>query len=241
MGTDPINAPGSHGKAIFVASLVFPPISLFFLGLRLYCRTKLAKNVLRSKFGWDDVSAIITFVFIVIFAVLLALAAHHGFGLHLWQITQEESVTFLKYITVFSPFYLLAVSGYKTTLLLLYWRLFQSRKEYKRLCAFGLFIVLGIALSNLLVTFLGCRPLDKNWYPDKPGVCINRYRVNAAYAALYVVTDFYVALLPMPIIWRMQMQTKRKWRLSAILGIGIMYVYTHSRPSRKLLFFRVID
>ena len=225
MSSDPINAPGSHGKAIFISCVIFPPISLLVLSLRLYCRTKLtSRHRLRRKFGWDDVAVIATFIFIVVFSALLSLATHHGFGLHVWQMTPELFSSFLKSIVIFSPPYILAVAGYKIAILLLYSRIFEWQQVYQWLCRLGIFVVCATAISNLCTTFLGCRPLQKFWNPRIPGYCFDDYAANAAFAAMYVFADFYIALLPLPIIWRSTLRTKKKARLTIILGIGIMCV-----------------
>src|SRR4051794_27963771 len=103
----PIDAPGSHGRSIFIACLVFPLISLIFLLLRLYCRTTLLNNLgWRRSFGLDDAAAIFTFCSIVAFSILMGLATHHGFGMHKWQMTPTIRQDFFMYITIFSPSYL---------------------------------------------------------------------------------------------------------------------------------------
>ncbi len=219
----PIDAPGSHGKTIFISCIVFPPISLFILGLRLYCRTQLISSLgWRRSFGLDDAAAVFTFLCIVVFSVLMGMAAHHGFGMHKWQMAPAIREDFFKYIIMFSPSYILAVGGYKATLLLLYLRIFNSSRTYRWLCRFGLFVVCGTAIANLGTQLFGCRPLQKFWEPKTPGYCLNFLPINAAFAALCVFNDFYVALLPIPILWRLQMEMKRKFTLILVLSVGVL-------------------
>lgn len=52
---------------------------------------------------------------------------------------------------------------------------------------------------------------------------IRRDRISVR--AINVLTDAFVVLLPIPIIWKMNMAFASKIRASALFGIGIMYKF----------------
>ena len=61
---------------------------------------------------------------------------------------------------------------------------------------------------------------DAASYPN--AVCINNVAFSYAAAALSVVTDIWALVLPIPTIWNLQMATRKKITLVALLMIGLL-------------------
>lgn len=112
----------------------------------------------------------------------------------------------------------------KFSLLTLYVRIFAIR-TFRLLAYFVATIVSGWALSVLLETFLLCRPFAYNWDPTiKDFTCGNR---NAAYigaGSLNIATDLMVLCLPIPMVWNLQIPRRNKAILTAVFGMGLLYV-----------------
>ncbi|KAL8679485.1 MAG: hypothetical protein Q9224_002180 [Gallowayella concinna] len=83
-------------------------------------------------------------------------------------------------------------------------------------------IVTAWAISVFLETFLLCRPFAYNWDPTiKDFTCGNR---NAAYigaGSLNIVTDLMVLMLPIPMVWNLQIPRRNKAILTAVFGMGL--------------------
>ena len=130
----------------------------------------------------------------------------------------------MRSVTMISVPYVLAQGGYKSSLLLLYIRLFSVKPLYRYLCWITIFCTAGFSISNVFTQLLGCHPLSKFWNPDTPGECINYYAANVAFNTLVVLTDLLVAILPFPIVWRLQMSRHEKVAVSLIFLSGAMWV-----------------
>lgn len=70
-----------------------------------------------------------------------------------------------------------------------------------------------------------CNPVKKGWstqvYPEIEGSCLD---LSAAYmvgAVINTVSDISIVLLPQPLIWSLQLSSKRKIGLCAIFLIGL--------------------
>lgn len=177
---------------------------------------------MKNGFGKDDVAAIFTMACILAFSITLAVSTRYGFGLHTWQMTPEDQAMYIKYMVMTWPPYVLAVCGYKAILLLLYLRIFEARSVYRWVCIGGL-VVVGIAtVSNLMAQMLVCQPLRKYWDKEAPGHCRNPIPAIIAHNTLCVFADIYIALLPLPIIWQLQMKKQNKIHLTLIFSIGIL-------------------
>lgn len=74
------------------------------------------------------------------------------------------------------------------------------------------------------VEIFQCTPRAKIWQPQLPGHCIN---VNVAFittAAINIVSDIAMLILPLNAIWHLHMPSNRKWGMSAVFGTGVLYV-----------------
>jgi hypothetical protein len=99
---------------------------------------------------------------------------------------------------------------------------------HKRSVYFPAIAVMAISILAGLVTFvIGlciCKPIDAEWYPTggkclSPSVTIDiSYLISAA----SILTDFSCAILPIVLLWGVQMNWKIKWSIACILSFGFL-------------------
>ena len=66
-----------------------------------------------------------------------------------------------------------------------------------------------------------CNPIAFAWDKTIPnGKCIDFNMMCLTTSILGVVTDFATLLLPLPILWKLQMHKKRKWGLTGVFLLG---------------------
>ena len=85
--------------------------------------------------------------------------------------------------------------------------------------------VIAFGVAVVISDFLTCRPLPKAWKPLEPGVCEDPTKSAAAISGCNMATDLIIILLPMPMIWGLQMPTRRKIELTIIFALGFLYVH----------------
>ena len=66
-----------------------------------------------------------------------------------------------------------------------------------------------------------CSPIQKLWQPNIPGHCFSRHSGGVASAVFNVISDFSILILPLPIVWRLQMSWNKKSRVLAVFGMGL--------------------
>lgn len=54
-----------------------------------------------------------------------------------------------------------------------------------------------------------------------PGHCSSRHNGGIASGVMNVISDFSILILPLPIIWRLQMSWAKKSRVFAVFGMGL--------------------
>ena len=87
-------------------------------------------------------------------------------------------------------------------------------------------ILIGALLIAVIFgTFFICRPFAYAW--DKTidgGQCGDTTKYYLAIGIVNMIIDLSIVLLPMPILWKLQMPTNKKLAVSGILMLGLLYV-----------------
>lgn len=62
--------------------------------------------------------------------------------------------------------------------------------------------------------------------------CSKAYLMSYIQGVFNIVSDFYLLLLPMPVVWKLHLPTKKKIGVCAIFATGFLYVLPSLRPDR---------
>jgi len=108
----------------------------------------------------------------------------------------------------------------KLSLLLFYLQISPDRGF--RIAVYGLaMVVVGYSLASALVVVFSCSPVSKNWdITIRDGYCVNLPAFYIVNLSLNSATDIAVLLLPIPLLWNLQMPLRQKMALAAIFMTG---------------------
>lgn len=97
-----------------------------------------------------------------------------------------------------------------------------------------IYCLIGLAIANALYFFfillLDCRPISYFWHQGDPtakGSCLSTallFAIAYVYSALTIVVDFSLGILPIMLVWNLQMNRRTKFAVGGILSLGAMYV-----------------
>ena len=91
----------------------------------------------------------------------------------------------------------------------------------------ALYIVF-IIISSLTI----CQPISYFWDKSQNGHCGNQVALYLAGGIFNLILDVTVVILPMPMLWGLQMAKKKKAALTGAFGLGAGYVQSHQfQPS----------
>lgn len=110
----------------------------------------------------------------------------------------------------------------KLTFLFLYRRIFSPlpRARYFIDGALGVVVCLNTAL--IFTTIFECSPVARSWNTAISGTCINPVILPYFSGVTSVLIDVYILILPIPLLYRLNMGRKQKFRLVAIFGTGLL-------------------
>ena len=133
---------------------------------------------------------------------------------------EHDSLTrVIQFVTSFELLYSMALTAGKISVCLFYLRLFPQR-WFKAAVFTVIIFQLAWALTVLVIAFAQCMPMGKQWHPRIPGHCINQVAYNGYISLPNIFSDAVVIVLPMPIIWKLQLSMSQKLALTSIFLIG---------------------
>ncbi|RBR24407.1 uncharacterized protein FIESC28_02897 [Fusarium coffeatum] len=188
--------------------------SLLAVGLRLWCRRKI------RALGWDDFAAVMTCLCIVGYGsgILACLSDPSG------MLPFHKISNFYKCSYFILFLYSQALFFAKMAFVLLYYRIVALPHWRWTYIAAITFLVLW-NVSGILYHFLQCTPMSTIWDPAVVGKCVpHQMEVGYVLSGINIFTDFVVAILPLPVIWKLNLRRSQKIALSGIFLLACFLV-----------------
>lgn len=104
----------------------------------------------------------------------------------------------------------------KTSILLIYFRIFRIHRWFRFLVYFLIVYVWLWAVSELLVAIFQCRPIAYQWNTSLNGTCIDRLAFYRWISVPNIIHDVAMLVVPAPMIWKLQISKQKKLALSAV-------------------------
>ena len=107
----------------------------------------------------------------------------------------------------------------KICILIFYLRLFPYDRF--RQCTWALIIFVSCTtVVALLLGIFQCTPIAYYWDKDISGTCLSYHSTVYTAAALVIVSDFIIVLLPVPVIKKLNLTRRRKIGVLIMFGLG---------------------
>lgn len=106
-----------------------------------------------------------------------------------------------------------------------YYRLTKDLEGYRKKVIFGFGLIIASYVVVQLNLFLSCRSFERWWQinPDPGQYCYPAISPALiwTYLAFNVLTDIYLIMIPMPMLWKAAMPMVKKLWLIALFGCGL--------------------
>ena len=111
---------------------------------------------------------------------------------------------------------------FKTSLILLYYRIFGVSRGFRYTLAVAECIVASYFLACLLVAIFECNPVPYYWDKSIPGSCVNQTQFYRWNGVANLLVDFMILSLTFPMVWRLKIAFRQKVTLSSIFLVGTL-------------------
>ncbi|KAH8763669.1 hypothetical protein F5883DRAFT_422658 [Diaporthe sp. PMI_573] len=197
-------------------------LSLLTYGLRIVARVKTSQRV-----GWDDYLMGIGLLLSLEPAICQYLLVANGLGHHLCNLPKAQAARFARISFALQRANQPVLCCVKISILMFYLRVF-STKAYGH---FRIWVYVGIAytlvwgITTWAVNLTTCAPIA--FFYDrtiKGGSCRNQVVSGTTAAALSLVGDIYVLVLPLPALWQLKINMRKKVAVVGIFLLGSLLV-----------------
>ncbi|CAD6582658.1 MAG: hypothetical protein ASARMPREDX12_000997 [Alectoria sarmentosa] len=208
--------PENQASVINATLIICLSVATVFVWLRMYTRFLISKShghifhgMVKSGFvGYNAITVC---------------SSRYSNGNHIWDVTITREVQWLKLSNAVEIIYGPLLFITKLSILLLYIRIFVPTHRGARFhwIKFLIWSNFLFYFADTLVEIFQCVPRTKIWNPTIPGRCVNVDIAFVTTAAVNVVSDFSILLLPLICIWQLQMPTRRKLTICAVFAAGL--------------------
>ncbi|KAK5652250.1 hypothetical protein OQA88_10747 [Cercophora sp. LCS_1] len=198
--------------------LVLGPLTIIFFAIRTWARHTM------SGLGLEDWVLAAAFVFAIVTNALFLAMINSGFGFHADSLDPEDRSLTLRMFWVAQMTYKISLQATKVSLLLFYVRIFHHISWFKKVSYVFITFLLVYLFATTVVSLVQCQPIATAWDSSRTGKCIDLISFFVFNGSFAVVTDIIVLILPLPLVWGLQLPLGQKLALVPVFGIGIFIV-----------------
>ncbi|RDA85741.1 hypothetical protein CP532_5957 [Ophiocordyceps camponoti-leonardi (nom. inval.)] len=211
-----VEAQSQYGTIIAIC-IVLSVLSVATVSCRLWIRA-----AARGLAG-DDWMAALSMVFALAYSGLCIAQTKYGLGLPIKLRPKPNLIPYTRVNFAGRPIYQLGISFFKIALLISYLRLLKGtdQRTYRRLVWLTIFLVFFAHLGCSLSLILACTPVAKSWNPLMDGSCLPPGPSFTGYAIVTIVSDVVVAILPIPVLLKLNIRLEKKIGLIGIFMLGL--------------------
>ncbi|KAL8402989.1 hypothetical protein RB594_008301 [Gaeumannomyces avenae] len=219
MSSQPANLEENNGAALTITAATFLALTYVSVALRVYVRRWLTKSFLA-----DDWLMLLSQANFTVSCTFILIGIPFGIGRHNKALSQRQEIEALKWQALATASYVSNMLFIKLSIAVFLLRL-SGEKKYKYAIWASAAIVLVWSVVLFFWNIFQCSPVEAQWDYTIPGLkCVTSDQVVSAalaLSAMTVLSDFFYALLPVPIIWRVKMTKQAKLTVMLILGLGV--------------------
>ncbi|KAJ4419639.1 hypothetical protein N0V82_004834 [Gnomoniopsis sp. IMI 355080] len=219
--------PGGNSGGILAVAILALTLGTLCVALRIYTR-----KVVLNQLWVDDYFACASWVCLMGLVVQNFHNISTGLGSHFADIPPQVIPSFYLDMWLGLLIYQVTLLFTKLTLFFQFYRIIRqtSWRRQKLFYVVLMAIIAAWQIGQVFIQIFACDPVAKSWDMSLKGTCQPQSVMRNMNASANIASDFIILLLPLPIIWRLELRLKQKLALGGIFCLGFLSV-----PSPNLL------
>lgn len=181
---------------------------------------------------------LVAWFFIAPLAIIGGFFFHYGIGKDIWYFPLEHLRSFFLLIYIEGFCYALATGFVKIVLLAFYLKVFPNQ-VFRRATWAMIWLITSWTTGLTLVALFQCKPVSfawQRWDLQHNGRCINYSAFVLTQAALNLLFDLIILVMPMPTLYRLNTNTRKKIQIMVMFSLGFVIVVVSTLRIRALTF-----
>ncbi|KAG8169598.1 hypothetical protein KVR01_000343 [Diaporthe batatas] len=195
-------------------------VTFFFVGTSVFVMLRTwSKLLTRTLYAEDHIITLAVTLAMAPFVCTVYMSAL-GFGSHLWSLKDGALLQILRLFYISEIVYVVVLALIKVSIVTMYLRIFWAYRPFYIACYVVLtFILLSSSIVTVL-TILSCQPVQFFWDRDIGGSCLDITALAYANSGLAVLHDVTIIVLPIFMLWNLQMTRKKKVFIGVMFALG---------------------
>ncbi|KAF2648199.1 hypothetical protein K491DRAFT_671022 [Lophiostoma macrostomum CBS 122681] len=188
----------------------------------LRCYVRLGFSFRQRQWILEDWMVCLSFIGLALYSSFMGVLMNSNAGIHQWNLTQEQAHRVFYLFWVESIMYGPFIFATKFSILLMYLRVFVARRRSCLHTTIWICTVISASfyIALTLAKIWQCKPIRKAYHKEMPGHCVNVGRVLQVSGSFNTVSDAVILLLPVQMIWNLQLDLRKKIAVWAVLTFG---------------------
>ncbi|KAF3171388.1 hypothetical protein TWF225_010567 [Orbilia oligospora] len=197
-------------------------IAFTTLSALVICLRIISRFIILQIRGIEDYLIVVASIFSIATGVLQVNQIHWGVGRHfLSDVTMAEFVISMKFLYASIQTYNIGLTLTKVSILCQYLRLFPVG-NVPLVCKVSITVVICYGIECFFTGIFTCVPIEAFWNVTLPGAkCLPKQELWYTNAAINITTDFFLALLPIPVLNTLKVGQRQRYILMGIFGLGL--------------------
>ncbi|PHH73970.1 hypothetical protein CDD82_5176 [Ophiocordyceps australis] len=193
-----------------------------FVAMRLYTRI----HIIKTALGADDYCCLFSYCLSVAFSGLVLKSYTLGIGRHMWDVPGPWLPFALKFYTIAAQVFMLLSGFVKLAILFSYRHFLSPATKTRYLVNYGIALICCFHTGLYFASLFACRPIAAIWDMKIGGQCFHLSIIPYASGVSSCVMDLYVLLLPLPVVWSLNLSFTWKLRILAVFNLGLLACIT---------------
>ncbi|KAK1751006.1 hypothetical protein QBC47DRAFT_351784 [Echria macrotheca] len=220
-----------------VPTVIIMVLTVITYALRLYCRKRTAQ-----KLWWDDLLMGIGVLISLEPAICQLLLLQNGLGHHVCNVPPDQAARFARISFALQRANQPALACIRLSIVIFYMRIFTTRNFRIAAHCVNAYTI-AWAISTWIVNLTVCTPIA--FYYDRTipggGSCRNQAVSGSISGGLSLLGDILVLALPVPVIWRLRIDTRRRIGIICVFLLGVFVCVASTIRIIELTKFVVTD
>ncbi|KAH6964913.1 hypothetical protein EDB82DRAFT_437525 [Fusarium venenatum] len=190
------------------------------------CEVRQTLATIKLRLGWalDDAMAIASVIFMIPVVVIMQFMMENGLGVDLWYLSDYQITQGFRLFFFLELLYLAARMLVKSTILCFFLRIFSNPK-FRLLVKITIVFNVLIGVAFFIFAFFQTTPISFFWVgwqtKEADRVMMGIIRLTLPHAALVLMLDVWVLILPLSQLWELGLKLRKKIGVMAMFSFGI--------------------
>jgi hypothetical protein len=108
----------------------------------------------------------------------------------------------------------------KLSILAFYLRIFSHQHLFRLFVYLTIFLILISTSIISVLTIVQCQPIKYFWDRDVKGICLDVNALAYANSAMSITQDIVIVVLPIPVVWKLNMNKRKKFGVALMFTLG---------------------